>query len=113
MEELNAEQQDENKDAINYNQEYKEHKRCPTCNRKSEGVQDYKSKRSNKLTKTCLKCRASVLKSLKKKPQPRKPTQKETIEALYKILDCIDTKVIRDAIKDKHKLKPFIFPDIP
>jgi hypothetical protein len=99
--------EDENKE-INYNKEYKEHRRCPACNRKSNGVKDYQSKRSPKITKTCVKCRISVLKSLKKKPQPRKPTQKETIKALYDILNLIHNDVIKTAIKDKHKLKPFI-----
>ena len=97
---------------IDYNKEYKEHLRCPNCNRPTKGEEEYKNIRSNKITKTCIRCRTSVYKSFKKKPRKKKPTQKETIAALYRIIDSIHEDVVKTAIKDKKDLIQFIQPMI-
>ena len=41
------------KDNIDYTEEYKEHKRCPQCNRKTMGENDYKHFKNGKIVKTC------------------------------------------------------------
>ena len=52
----------------NYTLEYENHTRCPNCNRKTTGIDDFKNIRSNNIVKTCLKCRKSVYNSLRKRP---------------------------------------------
>ena len=77
---------DINKD-INYDEEYKNRLRCPACNRRTMGESDFKHSSTDRLVKTCKKCRNSVLKSyqkreMKKEPRIPKKTQKEVIEEL-------------------------------
>lgn len=61
-------------EAVDYNTLYKNHEVCPNCNQKTpDGIEAYKSK-TNKLVKTCRKCRAIVRKSLQ---ASKKLTMKE------------------------------------
>ena len=73
---------------VNYIEEYKEHKRCPACNRKTMGENDYKHYKTGKIVKTCKICRLGVMNSYKKRP--KKQTQKERIEELENIIKNIE-----------------------
>ena len=88
-----------------YTQEYLEYKRCRNCRRPTKGEEDFMNIKTGSRTKTCNKCRARVLKSYDKM---KKPTQKETIEALSKVLSLIHKDVIKTAIKDYDNLTPFL-----
>jgi hypothetical protein len=66
-------------------EEFNEYKRCRTCKRPTEGIEDYILAKSGRTGKTCAKCRASVVKSLKLNPHLRPCTTKEKLEA-YRIL---------------------------
>jgi hypothetical protein len=102
---------------IDYNKEYKEHKRCPNCNRKTAGEEQYKNIRSNKLTKTCDKCRSAVYKSYRKKPRvkPKRLKMKDKIDILKSLLGDTDNDKINELIEqhpDKEEyLKTFISDD--
>lgn len=74
-----------------YEAEYLAYKRCRTCKRKTEGEEDFKSTKLKRLARTCTKCRASVLKSLKKTTQWGDTGQcpKKNMLAAYKLL--VDT----------------------
>jgi hypothetical protein len=69
----------------NLEEEFSEYKRCRTCKRPTEGIQDFILSKSGRTGKTCSKCRASVVKSLKLNPHLRPCTTKEKLEA-YRIL---------------------------
>jgi hypothetical protein len=75
---------------IDYNKEYEDLKRCRNCNRRTDGEQDFINQKNNKRTKTCKKCRLSVIKSLQKRitdgKTEKKLTQKEKITHLTNIL---------------------------
>lgn len=86
--------------------EYSKYLRCRKCNRKTEGIEDFKSLRGEKITKTCIKCRKCVLKSQKEsvKPRKKKLTNPQKIEKLLLLLSNIDDKIINKE-KDKDLLK--------
>ena len=77
-------------DNIDYTQEYKDHKRCPQCNRKTMGENDYKHFKNNKTVKTCKLCRIGVINSYKKRPKPK--TQKQRLQELENIINKIEEK---------------------
>jgi len=83
---------------INYIEEYKNRLRCPACNRRTMGELDYKHHSTDRLVKTCKKCRNSVLKSyqkreLKKEPKIPKKTQREVIEELKNTILQLDKDI--------------------
>jgi hypothetical protein len=101
-------------ETIDYNMEYKEHKRCPNCNRKTTGIEQYQNIRGGGETKTCDKCRKAVYKSYKKKPRnnSRPITMKDKIKVLKTILegytpDNINSLIVSNPICEKY-LKTFI-----
>ena len=65
-------------------EEFEAYKRCRTCKRPTEGVEDF-TLANGRIGKTCIKCRTSVVKSLKLNPHLRPCTTKEKLEA-YRIL---------------------------
>lgn len=70
--------------------------RCPNCCRKTvNGKEDYISLKNGKITKTCIKCRTSVKKSLIKAKEGKKPNLKnrECIEELMSILKRTDCEL--------------------
>lgn len=86
-----------------FTKEYENHTRCQNCNRKTQGIDDYKNIRTGTNTKTCLKCRKTVYKSLQKKSNiiTKRTNQKDKITIyeerlkLYeKILKLINEKGI-------------------
>ena len=87
---------------IDYNKEYKEHLRCPNCNRKTAGIDDYKNIRSGKITKTCAKCRASVYKSYRKIPRIKKKkiTMKEKVELFNILIKDLDKLEVEKFIEN-------------
>lgn len=88
-----------------YAEEYKNKLRCPTCNKKTKGEEDYKNIKTGKITKTCNTCRSRVYASYNK---IREPTQKETIEGLLQIIKNVE-KTSLDKILDKNPdLKKYI-----
>lgn len=95
---------------IDYNLEYGNMTRCRGCNRKTNPETDFKNKKNGKQTKTCLKCRNSVLKSLKKNPQviKRKPTIKKMKELYEVILSKMDTNLINEIIDKDEDLKEYL-----
>lgn len=84
-----------------YTQEYLEYKRCKTCNRPTQGEEDFRNIKTGSRTKTCQRCRARVLKSYDK---IKKPTQKQQLEALNKVISLIHQDVIKTAVKDDEKI---------
>jgi hypothetical protein len=101
----------ETKDAIDYNDEYKKHLRCPTCNRKSNGLDDFKSLKTGRKTKTCVKCRTSVYKSLKKimeKPEyikKKRITQKQQLAIYRDVVSVVGIETLLKALGDNVSLK--------
>lgn len=77
------------KEVIDYNKEYTDYLRCRNCNRKTTGKEDFKSQKSDIITKTCITCRKSVLKSVKKinLTKPKKPSLKDKCKAYEKLLN--------------------------
>lgn len=59
--------------------------KCPSCNRKTSGPEEYKNIRSGNITKTCQRCRASVRESLGKTTRKRPVTQREIFGILLKL----------------------------
>jgi hypothetical protein len=96
--------------AIDYNEEYKEHKRCPNCNRKTAGIEDYKNIRSGNITRTCKKCRECVYKSFKKKPrfQKKKVTLKEIVGTFSDILEDMDKEQLKKIVEKHPEYRPSI-----
>jgi hypothetical protein len=88
-----------------YTQEYLEYKRCRNCKRPTKGEEDFMNIKTGSRTKTCKRCRARVLKSYDK---IKKPTQKEKLNALNKVLGLIHIDVIKTAVKDYDDLKPYL-----
>ena len=83
--------------------EYNNKIRCPSCNRKSNPETDYINEKNGKITKTCIKCRLSVKKSISKKPRIS-ITQKKQIEGLKKIINLIDKDYLHCIINDDLKI---------
>jgi len=81
-------------------QEYAEHKRCPSCNKPTAGVDDYKNIRSGSITKTCVKCRESVYTSYKKKERitKRSMTKDDKLSLYHKLVKGIDKEVVLKTI---------------
>ena len=67
------------KEIKDYTAEYLSHLRCSTCKRKTDGLDDYKNRASGNITKTCQKCRNSVLKAVikNKESKPKVLTMRE------------------------------------
>ena len=91
------------KEVIDYNKEYLDHLRCKNCNRKTNGIEDFKNIRSGNITKTCLGYRKSVYAALKKKPQQNNKTytNRDKIMDLMLLLDEMDNKDRRSPIKSR------------
>lgn len=94
-------------DNIDYNTEYAEFRRCRTCNRKTNGVEEYINLKTKKTTKTCIKCRERISKSLKKKLKT-KPTKNKLIEIFARFLNEIEPEKYNEIINDpENKNKDF------
>ena len=67
------------KEIKDYEDEYLTHLRCRTCKRKTCGINDYKNRCSESITKTCQKCRNSILKAVikNKEKKPKILTMRE------------------------------------
>jgi len=92
---------------IDYNTEYRNKLRCPLCNRKTK-KEDYISNRNTKkLTKSCIKCRSSVIKSIRKK-QPLRPSKTEQILGLKDIIERVDKNIIQNILNDDESLKIYL-----
>lgn len=81
---------------IDYMKEYAEWKRCPQCNKQTEGEEDYQNIRSGNTVKNCRHCRKKVLTAVKQlnSTLPKPITQRDKIELLYEILSqCDDTLI--------------------
>ena len=78
----------EEKKDIDYNTEYKDYLRCNNCNRQTNGIADFKNKKSGRITKTCINCRESVLKSVMKinLTKPPKITLRQRVKLLEDLL---------------------------
>ena len=106
--EKNLNDTEQEKKTIDYNQEYKNHLRCPSCNRKTNGIEDYKSVRTNRTVKTCIKCRMSVINSNKKNIKPKKPTKNEYIEGLRELIYRFDKDTLNKILEENDKYKIFL-----
>jgi len=98
----------EDKKKIDYNDEYKNHLRCPSCNRQCNGIEDFKSVRTNRTVKTCIKCRMSVINSNKKNVKPKKPTKKECVEGLRELIYRFDKDTLNKILEENDKYKIFL-----
>ena len=72
------------------------YKRCRNCNRQTEGIQDFKNLKTGKITKTCIKCRNSVIKSLQKRASEGKTKKKITMREKMEVLNNIIKKNYND-----------------
>src|SRR5438874_1418638 len=108
----NIDSDSDNDNEIDFNTEYKEHKRCMNCNKPTNGIEDFKNIHTGKLTKTCKKCRENVYASFKKKPRnltkpPKKDTQIYLLKQLIKKIDKDEINQIIDNDKELKCLKSF------
>jgi len=104
-------EKDNNKSCeVDYNLEYKNKLRCPTCHRKTKGEEDYRSLRGGgkKITKTCIKCRSSVIKSNRKSTKRRRPSKAEHIKGLKDIIYQVDDNLIDEIIKNNEDLQQYL-----
>jgi len=87
------------KEVIDYNKEYEDHLRCKNCNRKTNGIDDFKNIKTGNIVKTCLNCRISVYASLKKKTRltKKKLTNKEKLECYTKLINALDKDILKEA----------------
>jgi hypothetical protein len=106
--EKNLQNEEPVKKTIDYNEEYKNYLRCRSCNRKSKGIEDYKSVRTNRTVKTCIKCRMSVINSNKKNVRPKKPTKKECVEGLRELIYRFDKDTLNKILDENDKYKIFL-----
>jgi len=104
-EEISDEKQ---KKVIDYNEEYKNKLRCPSCNRKTKGVEDYKSVKNNRIVKTCIKCRQSVINSNKKNKRPKKPTKNDYINGLRELINKFDEETLNKILEEDEKYKIYL-----
>jgi len=88
-----------------YLEEYQSKLRCPSCNKKTKGEEDYKNIKTGKITKTCNICRSRVYSSYNK---IREPTQKETIEGLLSIIKNVEKTNLDKILNDNPDLKKYI-----
>lgn len=88
---------------VDYNKEYKEYKRCKNCNRKTKGIEDFQNIRTKKITKTCIKCRTSVYKSIKNNPRKIiKPlTNKEKLSFYETLMSSLGDEFIKKYTEDQ------------
>ena len=86
---------------VDYNDAYENHLMCRNCGRKTQGIEDFMTK-TKKVTKTCQKCRTSVLSSIKKKTRTiSKPmTLKEQNKYLKKVIHGLSEDKLSDLKKD-------------
>jgi hypothetical protein len=86
----------EEKKDIDYNTEYKDYLRCRNCNRSTNGIDDFKNKKSGRITKTCINCRQSVLKSVMKinLTKPPKITLRQRVKLLEDLLKENDLIIV-------------------
>lgn len=97
----------ETKKVIDYNKEFAEKLRCPACHRKTT-KDDYKSVRGDKITKTCIKCRQSVINWNKKTRPTRKPTKTELIQGLKDIINLVDKETLTALLDNNEELKKYL-----
>ena len=55
---------------IDFEADFKNHRRCPACKRQTNGVEDFKHLTTGRVVKTCIHCRKCIYKSLKARPRP-------------------------------------------
>jgi len=91
-------------DKIEEKDEDTEFLRCKNCSRKTKGKEDFINKKNGNITKTCLKCRESVKKSLAKikaKHQPVKPLKLvDCCNSLFEILKKRDIELDEEEQED-------------
>jgi hypothetical protein len=85
----------------NFEEEFNTYKRCRTCKRLTNGIEDFQSTRLKRIAKTCIKCRTSVYKSLMSKPRP---CTKNTKIEVYDLL--INTLCSKPAIEEVARDNP-------
>lgn len=96
---------------IDYNAEYRMFMRCPTCNRKCDGIDDFRSIKTRRITKTCIKCRSSVYKSLKKimdKPEykaKKKLTLRQQLAVFKQVIDIVGLTTLTSRLNEHESLK--------
>jgi hypothetical protein len=82
--------------------EYKEYLRCRNCNRATpDGINDYRNRKTGSLTKTCIKCRNSVYRSLAKKPRLKPTSQKDIMRILVKICNAMSDDDLKSYISEQ------------
>lgn len=87
------------KEIIDYNKEYEEHLRCKNCNRKTNGINDFKNIKTGNIVKTCLNCRKSVYTSIKKTNNIKKTYKNsDKINDLLLLINKIDKNVLNNAL---------------
>jgi len=92
----------------NYNELYSTYLLCRNCNRETSGIEDYKSSKTGKITKTCVKCRSCVLKSQAKKSDARPLTLKKQIAIMKIALKGLETQTIDELYEKQPRLKEII-----
>ena len=100
-------------DKIEENDDNNEFLRCKNCSRKTKGKEDFINKKNGNITKTCLKCRESVKKSLAKikaKHLPIRPLKLvDCCNSLFEILKTrdieLDEREQEDFLRVLSKLK--------
>lgn len=95
-------------DEKNYNELYSNYLMCRNCNRETAGIEDYKSNKTGKVTKTCKKCRSSVLKSQAKKSDVKPLTLKKQIDIMKNALKELESPIIDELCKNQPRLKEIL-----
>ena len=90
------------REEIDYNKEYSEFLRCPNCNRRTSGIDDFKNVKTGRIVKTCIRCRECVGKSLRKKPRIKVKaiTNKERLEMCKLFLTYLDADICKKIIEE-------------
>jgi ribosomal protein L34E len=87
------------KEVIDYNKEYEEHMRCKNCNRKTNGIDDFKNIKTGNIVKTCINCRKSVYTSIKRSNKiPKTYKNTEKINDLLLLISKIDKDILNNAL---------------
>lgn len=92
-----------------YNKLYEDHLVCKNCNRDTPGgIEEYKNAKTGRITKTCSKCRACVLKSLAKNPHLTPLPLKTKLHILKRVINSLDPDIIEQLHAEEPLLQKII-----
>jgi hypothetical protein len=106
---------------IDFEDDFKNHRRCPACKRLTNGIEDFKHLTTGRVVKTCIHCRKCIYKSLKARPRPEHKyiTNADRLDGYALLNSYIDEETLKSAKEklisghpDKAKVAEVIFNEI-